>query len=127
MAIKKGCGRMEEGASVSKVLRQLADLYDDGKGFVIGSSKFKEELTAKRLSCQCRKDGKWSFENQDVCVKQGNHYNYKPGLVVSFIPESRNHNGKPMMLIGDHSDVSTICLEISEEGLFAYYVDDGVS
>lgn len=127
MAVDKNCGRMEESASVSKVLRELADLYDQGQGFVISYAKMKDAIDACHARCQCRKDGHWSVENQDACVKAGNHYQFSPGLVVSFIPESKHHQGKPMMFIGDHSDISTTCLEISEEGLFAYYVDDGVS
>lgn len=105
--INKKTGRMEDGASISKVLRQLADEYDAGNGFVISGDELIKEMEKTRPA--------------------GEYYKFVPGLVVSFIPESKNHNGKPMMWIGNHSDVSTTCLEISEEGLFAYYVDDGVS
>jgi hypothetical protein len=124
------CGRMEERARVSKVLRELADELDKGDGFVISGSKLEEALTATRKACKCKGlsiyDPDFS-KKYDACAKAGGHYTFVPGLVVSFIPQSKHHNGKPMMFVGDHSDVSTICLEISEEGLFAYYVDDGVS
>lgn len=124
-------GRMEEDASVSKVLRELADLYDKGKGFVISGSKLMEMLNTHRALCQCSNNGWATTRQQEVCIKEHRggieHYQFVPGLVVSFIPASKHHNGKPMLFIGNHSDISTICLEISEEGLFAYYVDDGVS
>lgn len=50
-------------------------------------------------------------------------------LKGKFIPKSKNHNGKPMMILSDDpgDDVSIYHLEISEEGIFPYIFDDGVS
>ncbi len=127
MAVNKGVGRMESDVSISKMLRTLADIYDSGSGTTMSGAELHAGEEAAKAKCICR-SGDWSYEKQRTeCVKQGGHYKYENGLVVSFIPESKNHNGKPMMFIGNISDVSTCCLEISEEGMFAYYVDDGVS
>lgn len=48
---------------------------------------------------------------------------------VSFFEHSRNHNGKLMMRVCEHEDdgVNIWNLEISEEGVFAYSIDDGAS
>ena len=102
MGIDKCCGRMEESADIAKVLRQLADEYDKGKRFMP------------------LKDLHWGSRRRPANCNE-------PGIAAKFVPESKHHNGKPMMLICNIADCPTICLEISEEGVFAYYVDDGVS
>jgi hypothetical protein len=48
---------------------------------------------------------------------------------VTVIPNSQNHDGKPMLYIGcgDKGDIDLACIEVSEEGVFSYFVDDGAS
>ena len=52
-------------------------------------------------------------------------------VVVDFIPNSKHHGGKDMLVIHDDGDrkgdVSIWHIEMSEEGLFPYIFDDGVS
>ncbi len=50
-------------------------------------------------------------------------------IVCDVIRNSKNHNGKTMLCIHEDAgnDVSLFHLEVSEEGIFPYEFDDGVS
>ena len=57
------------------------------------------------------------------------HLKKGKNLKAEFIPCSKNHNGKPMMVLyaDEPNDISIHHLEISEEGLFPYSIDDSIS
>ena len=56
---------------------------------------------------------------------------FKSGTRLSLekIDNSKNHNGKTMYVLSEDpgNDVSIYHLEISEDGIFPYIFDDGVS
>ena len=72
--------------------------------------------------------------NQLASIIEKNDPNHQ--VKVGVVRNSRNHSGKTMLVIYEQElignpindwDVSIYNLEISEEGVFAYIVDDGVS
>jgi hypothetical protein len=52
-----------------------------------------------------------------------------PKLYTSIIPHAKHHNNKPMLRISVRypNDDDWLVIELSEDGVFAYELDDGVS
>jgi hypothetical protein len=50
-------------------------------------------------------------------------------LIVEVVENSKHHNGENMLVICEDpgNDISIYHIEVSQEGVFAYEVDDGVS